>query len=322
MTNDSLSSFKNHIQISYGEGRTAHRQTPEDQCNIGIGSTERPIVEWRAELNLAAVQIQGLFQKSPILYVDGSFASQLMVQGFRWAVGTFTCVVPKFKKDLNLPAFSQTIVFLESIDAPYEVVEIDFEELMTNPETLAWSQKYSTDLPSHLVGMKVWQILAERRLPVIFPMGLPQFRKTADGWKVLEYERDYGLFQFQRDQKCMGVSCFFKWAPETVLSFLTDPTLRKLMTNVRKEASMTEKVLKEIFQNYFQIAGEKDWTGFEKVDFTVKRFHQTAKAAQPAPFTAYAIPFADYSARLMIAAAPENFNPTEAATQSGKVHLG
>ena len=298
MNSQLLNSLNNHLQVSYGPTAAVLRAQPTDVWNYTCGKASRPVLEWRAELVIAASLIQGLFQKRPVLYVDGSFASQVMVQSFRWAHFPFSCVVPRFKDDLNLSSFSEAVLFLESISAAYEVVDLDLATFLSSPETLQWTKKYSTDLPAQLVEMQIWKQLSAQQLPMVFPNGLPKFQKSAEGWKVMEFEKDYGLNQFQKDQTLLGVPSFFKWSPELTMGFFKDPTLRNLMTNVRKETFISNQIYKEIFQNYFPIVGDTNWSGFEKAEMHVKRFFQAAKANFQGALSAYSFSFADYTAGL------------------------
>lgn len=298
MSKDIKSTLNNHVHVSYNEDQNPFRKSTQDTWNFRTGKSARPVTELRAELLMAAHQIHMTLKKEFQLYMDGSFPSQVMAQAFRWAKIPFSCVIPRFKNNENTPSFGQSVLFCETNFISYDVLEIDIEKTLMSGESFEWAQKYCTDKPWQILAMHLWITANKQGKAMIFPFGIPYFERHQDGWKVLEDEKDFALMRFQADQGFAGVPLFFKWSPEVQCSFLQDPVLRMLTSNLRREPYLTDGVMKEICQNYFQMTGEMNYHGFEKLEMLVKRFHHQLKEKVKGNWTAYSFNFADYCSSL------------------------
>jgi hypothetical protein len=274
--------------------------------NLQIGPCQRPTGDWRIELQAAAYQTHTLAGRGSevLLYVDGSYASQVMVESFYWGQIPFRCLIPRFEKDLNLHALSQAVLMLEERGISYEICNVELGDFLAGEEIKTWAKKYSTDRVDQLVAMHVWKQHQHNSKFVVFPFGLLGISHILDTWKVVECERDYGIYQFQKDQRLTGVPCFFKWNPEVITSFLKDPQVRSIVTNQKSVPGLTDSVLKEILQNYFKILGARNCNGFEKSEFLVKRFHRELEKSGFFKTAAFSIGYADFLVRLQFKNTP------------------
>jgi len=293
-----ISTLGNHFQISYGPNFLPFRPDGQANWNVRLDSIARPPTEWRAELLLAAQQIAAEAQAEVCCYLDGSFASQAMLQAFKWSRIPCRAIIPRFLKNFNIHSMSQAVIVAEQAKVPYEIVDIDVEKFFDQPEALAMLQKYSTDRVDQLVAMKIWSFFKEQNRFMVFPFGFPLLENQKDGWKVIETERDYGIFQYQKDVDVPGVSCFFKWSPEVNLSFLQDPILRAVVTNIRPADHFSDVVKKEVLNNYFLIFGDNDWHGFEKCGDMIKKFYVNVRLIPNISFRSLVFTYADYFSRL------------------------
>ncbi len=309
-----LQSFQNHLQVFYDQEKFAFRPKAESIWKIQIGSSLRPTGDWRVELEAAAHQIWQLAtqKKEIVLYVDGSYTSQVMASAFYWARVPFRAVIPRFEKDMNLAAIAQAVMLLDEYGASYELQDLDLNKFLSEGEAKEWSKKYSTDRVDQLVAMKVWKLQNVPTKFFVFPFGLVTIAHIVDGWKVLECERDYGTLLFQKDTKYAGSAGFFKWSPEVIASFLQDPRIKAIVTNQLAVPGMTDSVLKDIFQNYFKVFGNKNLNGLEQGEFLVKRFLRDLEKNSYMKTSAFSINFADFLMKIQFQPkSPERAKPAE-----------
>lgn len=256
-------SYRNHLQVN---------SAAESKWGLKIGAALRQPVEWRAELTYAATQIWQMISHHNImkatLYADGSYASQLMLQAFHWAQVPFETVIPRFAKDLNIQAISTCVNLLEQEKISYRFIEVDIEAFLQNENTKNLAKKFNTSDPNQILAMHIW----EQNSFMVFPFGISKLIKTNEGWKVQESESDYAILRFQAESQSKGVPHFFHWSPELILAFLNDLHLRAIVMNLVAATTLDDFHLREIFQRYFSVMGRKNWNGFEKLTFQVKKF--------------------------------------------------
>ena len=269
-----MGSHKNHLQSFFDNKLGSKRPQPQSQWTLQIGRSERAAMEWRSELQLAAYQIHQQFPEGVNLYVDGSYASQVMVQAFYWAQIPFKPIVVRFKKDLNIHSFSTAVFFLEQFSREYEVVDFDLEKILTSQAIVQMGAQYGSHRLEQLIAINVWQYMAAHQRSLVLPFGIPEFVNQEDGWKVCEMESDFAVLHFQKQHEVSGVPLFFRWSPEMLVSFLKDPIVKSLVSNQLATKAWSAELLIQVAGNYYKIFGKLDFKGFERLSFEQKKLEQ------------------------------------------------
>ncbi len=98
-------------------------------------------------------------------------------------------------------------------------------------------------------------------------------KKEDDKWFLQELEYNHGSLRYFAKYKLNGVPCFLQYTAEMTLSYLLDPAIKKLVSNVdpTKEGNNAVKAL--VFNNgsnfnipvYDPMTSRKKYTGYERV---------------------------------------------------------
>jgi hypothetical protein len=307
-----LQSLGNHLRWGYGPQLSPVPVKATDAWQISWGACQRKMKEFRTEAVLAAAQISELYPRVN-LFVDGSWTSQVMLQAFFWSQTHFTVTMPRWEGDRNLHVLSGAMNFLEKFNISYRIWNLDVLAALRDDVLLESAVHFGTDQLLHLFALRYWKEAQKDSESVVFPFGLPEFRRTTNGWMVVEGEKNFSLFAAQRALNLQGCPAFFKWNPELMAAWVNDPLIKRVMMHTQKEAAWSDRLTRDVFAHYFQVSGEAHWTGFEKMAGPVKKFYQRIKKAAPRQAIAYMYPFSDYYAQLQSPATPKASSVSTAA---------
>jgi hypothetical protein len=278
---------KNHFRFGYDGHWFA---TPTDQhrmWQVEPGRCIRSFRRFDAECRRAVRLItQNTPDLIPNIAFSGGIDSEIIVRTFMELGIPFKITIFKYSDDLNLHDISFAISFCEEHQLDYEIRYVDvisfwnsdqFYQLAddikcVSPKVCAYLHSFDLLEDGLLIigqgGGRVIDLTAYEHLEGNFAHSSPR-------WHIVETERNNALYRYFIQRSKKAIPSFFRYTPELISSFLSDSTVRELVTGKLPGYITTQTAKYEIYKKYFpDIQPRPNFHGFERMIDEEKRLQQ------------------------------------------------
>lgn len=243
----------NYIKTS-GNGPTWH---------VDIASASRPIKTYFEETSIVAQMIWE--QKSSPLYLcySGGLDSEYVLGVFSTLGMPIRPVI--MKTQYNYPETKYAFKYCEERNINPIVIDLDYDKFIESGEFLEIATQTKCSAYQYIANM--W-LTSQIDGTVITGDSNPHMFLDNNKWYIDEIEPTYTQFDYFKQNNIEGTPFFLSYTAEQYLSFLVDPTMKKLANNEipGKTGSYSSKVHVYNNQNKFQLEQRTKLTGYELVE--------------------------------------------------------
>ena len=178
----------------------------------------------------------------------------------------FTPVIIKLSPNYNPHDLHYAFEFCKSTGLDPLVIDFNFDEFVNSGEIVEMAEKMRSCSFRMPATMKV---ISQLDGFVMLGNDPPYMRlnTTTNTWQLEEEEVIHSILTFYKDNHIAGCPFFLSYTPEMMLSFLLDPTMKKLAHHgiPGKLGTNTSKV--HVFNNGsgFEMQNRKKYTGYEYI---------------------------------------------------------
>lgn len=227
----------------------------------------RPIRDFRDECSQAVREIADTFQDGTLtVLMSGGADSELIADAFRFADIPFEALLIRLNGDLNLYDICWAANYCEENSVPYRIVDFDVHAHFKIHSTPSKHLRRGQLFPSYQMIAKVVKNLnQEGKIIPIIGAGEPEFVWQKGNLLYYEYESDFSVYHFMKDQRIAGVPLFFEWSPELHASFILSKEIRDFVYNGPANYVTSEPIKSLMYWNQLGLRPRPKYNGFEKV---------------------------------------------------------
>lgn len=237
--------YQNHLKFGYGPDMETVR-TPTF-FNIHCGEAAKPGSFFSECVRAASLIAEKAGQKRILVAMSGGLDSEVVARSFLAAKVPFEAVIFRYEDDSNLHDIQSAIDFCHANNVKTNFVEVRVIEFLNKLDYLGFTSEYFCNSPLfavHLEGCRqvkndfvvISGSAPSLRLPPLIHRNFHSLHRfyiiqnTIEQFMLSEYptENTFCFEHFFVKNNCEGVSNFFLYTPELVLSslLLGDPVLQ------------------------------------------------------------------------------------------------
>jgi hypothetical protein len=274
---------QNHFKFGYNNEWFNARKSVNDAWKVEYGRCNRPTGTFKEECLTTARQIKEDAGGKVTVLFSGGIDSEVALQSFYLAGIPVTASIMRFNNNLNQHDITYAVIACERMGIKYRFFDIDIIKFWEN-SLLEYASPVYCLSPQLIATM--WLVDQIEEFPILgsgeclimrdFPYGMRALGllNINPRWNLLEKERIaawYRHFMIKNRPGCPG---FFQYTPEVILSYLEDPYVVKLTNTGRTILTSNKESKFATYQQHFELAGRKKYTGFEKVQEQDAYFRQ------------------------------------------------
>lgn len=254
----------NHLKFGYNGIPYTFRNSAADKWFVSFERCTRIIGPFRRECIWAAKDIHhsalACHRVSTVL-LSGGVDSEVVAMSFLHAQINFRCASALLIHDdvcYNMHDVKYAIAWCERNSVDHRIYVIDPYD--TRLENIAVAmQSTSPQFACH--AMLLYKVVKDGGLPVI---GYDSHVKNdEDGLALHELEKDACIMKYVQLHSYHAAPRFFQHTPELLLSYLTDPTFKRLVSDPAFKDSLDIKL--QVYNEHWQLEPRPKFTGFEKL---------------------------------------------------------
>lgn len=223
----------NHYKLGYNDNFERFRKSPNDEWRIEHGTISREPKSWRVECINSAKLIRDTVDGTLWIFLSGGIDSEAMLLSFYLAGIPVSIAIIRFENNYNAHDILFAVNLCEQLGLKYQFFDVNVIELW---EEKFWPE-YSKFQMISLMPVSTMHIIDNYidGVPII-GMGEAYITRTTctnDFYSgYFEYETTYDKFFNYR--KRLGVSSFFQYTPEQVLSFFYSNQVDQFLKTAKK----------------------------------------------------------------------------------------
>lgn len=273
-------SYQNHFKFGYNENPFTFRKKSQDKWWVQYGTCQRKTDSFRQECLNTAKLIRQQVIGEIVLLLSGGIDSEVVLQSFIQEKIPIKIAIMEFKDGLNAHdvyfarkhcdrySIKPYIFSLDLLNF-WENDLLNYAEPVYSPSPQLLPHMWLMDQVDGYPIMGSGECLLVKRRPDNYIPGTSPYEW--DEWDLYEKEKIASWYRHLIVRNREGCAGFFQYNPEIILSYLLDPTVRK-MTNCEFIGKLTSESSKHlIYSNHFNLEERDKYHGFEKVmDLDIK----------------------------------------------------
>ena len=250
----------NWFKYGFNQVPFSKRQSATDQWFVDYGSITREQMSFGEECLATAKLIRDTKNGPLWVFLSGGLDSEIALRAFVKANIPVRAAIIRFKHDFNIHDISYAVIAAETLGVPYRFIELDIVKFLE--ETVFDMAKLTN---SSLVSTNVvcWAFNKIDGIPVM-GNGDCQLELIRSGqYALCDKEYFMSFYYYLLDQNLDGVPGFFRFTPETMLSWLEDETVKQAVQ--RRPERVLETLKNQMYLKYFDAYDRTKYTGYEKI---------------------------------------------------------
>lgn len=244
----------NNYLVSSGSGST---------WNVEITKPNRPTKSYYEETNIVAEMIWAQRQGTLYLCYSGGLDSEYVLSVFTELGMNIQPVI--MRTQYNHPEIKYAFKYCEAKNISPIVIDLDYDNFIESGAFLEIATETKCSAYQYIANM--W-LTSQLDGTVITGDSDPHLFLDDGKWFVDEIEPTYRQFDYFKNHNIHGTPFFLSYTAEQYLSFLVDPTIKRLANSEipGKTGSYSSKVHVYNNQDKFQLEQRTKLTGYELVE--------------------------------------------------------
>lgn len=244
----------NNYLVSSGSGST---------WNVEITKPNRPTKSYYEETNIVAEMIWAQRQGTLYLCYSGGLDSEYVLSVFTELGMNIQPVI--MRTQYNHPEIKYAFKYCEAKNISPIVIDLDYDNFIESGAFLEIATETKCSAYQYIANM--W-LTSQLDGTVITGDSDPHLFLDDGKWFVDEIEPTYRQFDYFKNHNIHGTPFFLSYTAEQYLSFLVDPTIKRLANGEipGKTGSYSSKVHVYNNQDKFQLEQRTKLTGYELVE--------------------------------------------------------
>lgn len=253
----------NYLTWGWGSHIYGKRHSDDEKFWVEHGPCTQPPMDWRSECIRATDLIYQSTDKKIVVYYSGGIDSEIVCKSFIENGHPFEVLIAKYDNGINAFDFNNAIKFCKKFDIKYTVVEIDFQTFIESNfypyrdkpyPNFSWAKNFIKYILDRGHGFRVMgdgdptvikdpanklKIYGDTISVLIPSRGVPtrdwvydEETMTGDLF-YCEMEMDFELHSYMEDQDIDGVSMFYHYTPELLVSYIRNFEIQEWIETCR-----------------------------------------------------------------------------------------
>jgi hypothetical protein len=222
----------NHYLKGYNDDWSVFRVSDDDVWNIDFDSIKRKPMSWKNECINSAKLIRDRTDDDLWVLLSGGIDSEVVLRSFHLAGIPVNVAITQFENDYNAHDVSFAVDLCDMLDIKYHIIDINVVDLWENDFWNNYS-KYQMKSPMSAITMET--IMQIDGLPILgLGDGYISRHTNTNDFYDAEFEYESTFDKFLNYNKRYGISSFFQYTPEHILSFLQSYEIGQFILNSKR----------------------------------------------------------------------------------------